>query len=112
MRVRRIELLKSLDPNGRGAETDPLLLSAAAKGGHLEVVRLLLEAGADKNADRPDGVTALMLAAYNEHLEVVRLLLDAGADKSFDWPLSSGAVVARGWSYKNLVRRWQMGQLR
>ena len=67
-------LQKPLDPNGEG-----LLL--AAKEGHLEVVRLLLEAGADKDAADTDSWTALSTAADNGHLEVVRLLLEAGADK-------------------------------
>ena len=43
------------------------------------MVRLLLEAEADKNAVKQDGTTALILAARNGHLEV---LLDAGADKN------------------------------
>ena len=41
---------------------------------HVEVMRLLLETGADKNlADRCDR-TALMFAAVNGHVEVMRLL--------------------------------------
>ena len=67
-------LQKPLDPNGEG-------LVLAVKEGHLEVVRLLLEAGADKDAANTDGSTALFFAAQNGHLEVVRLLLEAGADK-------------------------------
>ena len=46
----------------------------AAARVNLEVVRLLLEAGADKNVARVDGATALMLAAQNGNLEVVQLL--------------------------------------
>ena len=46
----------------------------------MEVVRLLLEAGADKDAATTHGVTALLYATHNGHLEVVRLLLEAGAD--------------------------------
>ena len=66
-------LQKAFDPNERG------YLFVAATKGHLEVVRLLLEAGADKDAaerHRP-----LHFAALEGHLEVVRLLLEAGADK-------------------------------
>ncbi|CAK9064067.1 unnamed protein product [Durusdinium trenchii] len=58
-------------------------LTAAAEHGHLEVVCLLLEAGADKNAAGEFfGGTALRAAATRGHLEVVRLLLRAGADKN------------------------------
>ncbi|CAK8994193.1 unnamed protein product [Durusdinium trenchii] len=74
--VAQIEWLlqKPLDPNRDG-------LVLAASCGHLEVVRLLLEAGVDKDAADTDGWTALHIAAENGHSEVVRLLLEAGADK-------------------------------
>ena len=49
----------------------------ASSNGHLEIVRLLLEHGADVHA-RDDEV--LIWASRNGHLEVVRLLLNKGAD--------------------------------
>ena len=57
-------------------------LMEAADEGHVEVVRLLLESGADINTqeDYGNGATALMEAAGNGHVEVVRLLLENGAD--------------------------------
>ena len=54
----------------------------AALYGHLEVVRLLLEAGADQNVARQNGATALMDAAIYGHSKVVRLLLEAEADQN------------------------------
>ena len=42
---------------------------------------LLLQAGADKDRRRDDGMTALMLASSTGRLRVARLLLEAGADK-------------------------------
>lgn len=49
--------------------------------GHVEVVNLLLEAGADINvADYTDGIDSLMLASQNGHNEIVKLLLEAGAN--------------------------------
>ena len=51
----------------------------AALGGHTEVVRSLLRAGADVNARSRENRTALIEAASRQG-EVVRLLLDAGAD--------------------------------
>ena len=55
-------------------------LTYAAIKGHVEVVRVLLEGGA--NVDRANGneSTALHLAAYKGHLDVCRLLLDWGAN--------------------------------
>jgi uncharacterized protein len=48
----------------------------------LQLVNLLLERGADVNARRRDGMTALHAAAYRGHLKVIRRLLEAGADTS------------------------------
>ena len=58
-------------------------LYAASAQGHLdlEVVRLLLEANADKDKAGNDGYTPLFIAVERRHVEVVRLLLEAKADK-------------------------------
>ena len=56
----------------------------ASHKGHLEVVRLLLDAKADKDkATDADahGVTPMYVASHQAHLEVVRLFLEANADK-------------------------------
>jgi len=46
----------------------------------VEIVRLLLEAGADVNAADEDGETPLMTAAVRRNEELFCLLLEAGAD--------------------------------
>eukprot|EP00972_Heterocapsa_arctica_P041999 6193943-Heterocapsa_arctica.AAC.1 len=56
-------------------------LSTAHRQVVRQVVRLLLEAGADKDKVRQDGDTPLMFASRNGHLELAHLLLTAGADK-------------------------------
>ena len=79
------------DPNWRGGNTGIAPIYVAAQYGHLRLARLLLEAGADKDAARSNGTTPLLIAAGNGHLEVVRLLLGAGADK--DTAKSTGATA-------------------
>jgi ankyrin repeat protein len=55
-------------------------LHSAAAGRHGEIVRLLLEHGADPNAAQDGGFTPLHAAAQNDDRESVEALLAAGAD--------------------------------
>jgi ankyrin repeat protein len=61
-----------------------LLYYASLNSGRTEVVRLLLENGADADVKSTDneskGTTALMSAAYNGYAEIVMLLIDKGAE--------------------------------
>lgn len=62
----------------------PLLY--AARGGCLDCVQAIVEAGADPDLPTPEGVTPLLVAIDNFHFDVANYLLDAGADpRSFDW---------------------------
>ena len=72
----------------------------ASQTGHQEIVQLLLDKGADVNAKKTDGVTALMVASRDGHQEVVKLLLDKGADvnaKRTDGVTALMAVSASGY---------------
>ena len=51
----------------------------ASQQGHLEVVHLLFDAGADKDIAMQGGAILLFGASQNGRLEVVHLLSDAGA---------------------------------
>jgi Ankyrin repeats (3 copies) len=68
---------------GASAEDRHLALSLAADFGHVEIVRLLLDAGEDPNRYNPVGghshTTPLHQAAGAGHDEVVRLLVERGA---------------------------------
>jgi hypothetical protein len=59
-----------------------LIYAAANRRSHC--VRLLVEAGADKNAKNQDGHTALIRAASKGRTESVRLLVQDWANKSID----------------------------
>ncbi len=52
----------------------------AALSGHIECVKILLNAGAKVNAQNKFGYTALIQAAYEGHVECVKILLNAGAE--------------------------------
>src|SRR5262245_3232884 len=70
----------------------PLVLAAGR--GHLEVVRLLLDRGADPNlpeeGNAPHG-RALYSAVYGKHLDVARLLLEHGANPNQEVESSADA---------------------
>ncbi len=75
------------DPNEEDGPSGQRPLVAAAARGRLEMVQLLLEAGAPVDATDRDGNTALWKAVYKYDDEsserdgrVIDLLLDAGAD--------------------------------
>lgn len=54
-------------------------LMYAASDNAIDVVRLLIESGADVNAKNNDGLTALMYAEEEDAAEVMELLKAAGA---------------------------------
>jgi ankyrin repeat protein len=73
-----------VDARGRGWMTGTPLHSATSAR-HADVVRILLDAGADPDAVQSGGWTPLRAAVYNGDTETAALLRDAGAH---DEPLS------------------------
>ncbi|KAI0269610.1 ankyrin repeat-containing domain protein, partial [Russula aff. rugulosa BPL654] len=57
-------------------------LHLASKAGQLEVVRMLIEHGADVSAQDKEGRTPMYLASQAGRLEVTQILLAHGADAS------------------------------
>jgi ankyrin repeat protein len=83
---------------GKDESVPPLIW--AVDLGRTEAVRALLEKGADVNAARKDGVTALMIAASAGDRATVRYLLEKGANVNakdeYQWtPLFSAAFAGR-----------------
>ena len=82
-------------------------LRNAAAGGHIEIVRLLLERGADPNLPE-EGIAprghALHSAVVRGHIEIVKLLLEHGAYPNVEIESSadtlSAALASAGYSLK------------
>ena len=67
----------------------------AAFQGHGGIVDMLVERGADLDAQAPNGMTALIAAARNGHKPAVRSLLEAGAGLNLR---DSNGRTAVGWA--------------
>ena len=80
---------------GGWLKSTPLI--EAARGGHEEVIRVLLKAGAEVNKTVMLGMSPLHLAASFGHIDVVKLLLESGADPN---QASSGGVTSLQWAFK------------
>jgi len=74
-------------------------LHYAAFEGRAEMIRYLLDQGADKDAIAPNGYSALMLAARGGHLQASRVLLHEDADFRIMSP--DGATALRIASLRN-----------
>jgi uncharacterized protein len=84
-------LQQGASPNSRNSDGNTLTaLMVAAQNGCADIVKLLLDGGADVNAKASfvsgagahvlNGITALFSGASSENLAVVRMLLEHGAD--------------------------------
>lgn len=70
----------------------PTALMEASRSGHINLVILLIEAGADVNSyDRECGdYPALLQASMNGHEEIVKILINAGANVNFSYERENG----------------------
>ncbi len=85
---------------GNGPNQDPALRLAAYRG-HTGIARILLDAGADPNAENVFGFTPLQEAVRErtaDHLELTRALIEAGANVSSGRFFSVLMIACRGGS--------------
>lgn len=81
--VARVKALLAEDPkriNERGAHDFALLLYPIIGGGSVEIMQLLLDAGANIEQQHHLGTTALHWAAMRGQVDIARLLIERGAD--------------------------------
>ena len=99
-----IETVRNLlrkDPeliNAKNSEGGTPLMMATL--GHIDIIKLLLEHGADLNTVGQDG-TALHLAVWEDQEEIVQFVLDQGMDPNAT--SGSGETALMAAAYKGLL---------
>ena len=92
-------LLQTFDwtDKGDGFLPSSYYLMLAAETGKVELVKLLVKAGADVNQPDEEGWTVLMFAGGEGNFDIVRVLVEANADVNFESPTGEHALetVAR-----------------
>ncbi len=108
-RTRALEALTlllsyDLDPNGEEGEALPPL-ATAVKRGDGDLIRGLLNAGADLERKDEAGRTPLIYAVKHAHVEVVRELLALKALKKYQHDSGAGPLTHDACSYARITRQ-------
>jgi ankyrin repeat protein len=101
--VGEVERLLGQDPGllDAGGQHGMTPLMFASRGGHVRVVRWLVDKGAAINEHYRDGRTALWFACFQGRAPVVRWLVEKGADAS----------ISTGWGSTPLMAASYQGHL-
>ena len=94
------------DPNAVATNGSKLaVLNSAAASNNVELVKMLLLAGANPDAQQHGGFTALHAAAQHNNAKMVQALLDAGADTSLRTDDGKTAADMAGAGVKGLLKK-------
>ena len=74
----------------RGANAFNHAMEEAVYGGHMNVVKLIVELGADEFG-RDDFNAVMLLAAQNGHIDIVKLMVESGAN-DFNKAMATAAM--------------------
>ncbi len=77
--VKILAVAQNVDLNNQDVRGETALHNAVARD-HIDIVKILVDAGADLNIQDEDGNTPLHIAIKYYYTEIVKILVDAGAD--------------------------------
>lgn len=94
-----LEIVESEQPVNLNLQNDAgaTALSYAAISGQTEIVRALLDKGADANITDKSGSSPLIFAVMYNHLEIALLLLEHGADVNWVPEYQNPALIYAAW---------------
>ena len=94
-------LIKKVDVNSRD-KWGNLPLTITSRYGHLDIVQILIDHGANVNVKDKNGLTPLFLASSCGYIKLTKILLERKANVEQDWLYTT----------HNRIKKWQQGNSR